>query len=75
MYYDRTGNGFRTRYQEWLEVMRKEGGAVLKSVNPVMKSAYRQVKDKGRKAYRDVRSKMSTKMPSENASNKWQRFY
>jgi len=48
--------------------MRKEGGAILKSVNPAVKSAYKQVKDKGKQAYKDLRSKIQ----NNNTSNSYQ---
>lgn len=53
----------RDRYNEWLSGIKKEGSAIIKSVNPAMKTAYRhvratgrQIKDKSKQAYRDLRS-------------------
>ncbi|CAG2101668.1 unnamed protein product [Medioppia subpectinata] len=58
MYEDKSTHRLKTQYKEWLAAMRKEGGAILKSVNPRVKSVYRQVKDRSRQTYRDLKTKM-----------------
>ncbi|XP_074601645.1 DENN domain-containing protein 1B-like isoform X2 [Brevipalpus obovatus] len=64
MYEDRSSHRLRTQYKEWLGAMKKEGGAFLKSVNSAKNSAIKrvknrgkQVKDKSRRAYQDLRLK------------------
>lgn len=64
MYEDRSGNKLRNQYDKCRTVVKKEGGALLKSVNPAVKSAYKQVKhkskqvkDKSKRAYHDLRLK------------------
>src|SRR5690242_19234570 len=66
---DRSTNRLKSQYNEWLLEIKKEGSAIIKSVNPAMKSAYRQVritgrqvKDKGKQAYREIRSKIQQKV-------------
>jgi hypothetical protein len=71
MYEDKSTHRLKTQYKEWLGAMRKEGGAILKSVNPVMKSAYRQVKDKGKQAYKDLKTKMQTNNTTNNTTNSY----
>ncbi|XP_054157247.1 DENN domain-containing protein 1B-like [Oppia nitens] len=58
MYEEKSTHRLKTQYKEWLGAMRKEGGAILKNVNPVMRSAYKQVKDKSRRAYKDLKTKI-----------------
>ena len=60
MYEDKGANRLKIQYKEWLNTAKKEGGAILKSVNPVVKSAYRQVKRQSKRAYKDLRSKIQS---------------
>ena len=53
----------KNQYNEWLSGIKKEGSAIIKSVNPAMKAAARhvrnagrQIKDKSKTAYRDFRA-------------------
>lgn len=50
-----SGNRFKTQYREWASTMRKEGGALLRAVNPKVKSAI----SKSRQAVRNLRSIIS----------------
>ncbi|GFS31658.1 DENN domain-containing protein 1A [Trichonephila inaurata madagascariensis] len=66
-----SSNNLRTQYKEWVTTMKKEGGAFFKNVksktNPAVKHAYKSVKDKGKRAYKDFRSKIQDiqKHPSQ----------
>ena len=71
MYSDKNTHRLKTQYKEWLSGIKKEGSAILKSVNPAMKLAYKQVRDKGKqardktkRAYKDLRHKLGDKAPS-----------
>ncbi|KAI1300261.1 DENN domain-containing protein 1A [Halotydeus destructor] len=75
MYEDRNTHKLKTQYKEWLGGIKKEGSAMLKSVNPAVKSAYRQVRDKGKavrdtgkKAYKNIRNRLQEK-PSTGSSS------
>ena len=66
---DRSANRLKNQYNEWLFEIKKEGSAIIKSVNPAVKSAYRQVRatgrqvrDKSKQAYRGIRSKIQQKV-------------
>ena len=69
MYEDKTTHRLKTQYKEWYGAMRKEGGAILKTVNPAMRTAFRNVKDKGRQAYKQVKSKMQNNEKTYSYSN------
>ncbi|CAL1286946.1 unnamed protein product [Larinioides sclopetarius] len=66
-----SSNNLKTQYKEWVTTMKKEGGAFLKNVksktNPAVKHAYKSVKDKGKRAYKDIRSRIQDiqKHPSQ----------
>lgn len=64
MYEDRNTHRLKTQYKEWLGAMKKEGSAFLKGMNPAVRSAYKQVKnsgkqvkDRSKRAYQDLRLK------------------
>ncbi|CAG2164946.1 unnamed protein product, partial [Oppiella nova] len=73
MYEDKSTHRLKTQYREWLAAMRKEGGAILKSVNPRMKSVYRQVKDRSRQTYRDLKTKMQNNERTYNYADNTQK--
>lgn len=64
-----TGSGvnsrFRAQYREWAAVMKKEGGAFLRAVNPKVKSAI----SKSRQAVRTLRSKIGTNQNGGGGNN------
>ena len=71
---DRSANRLKNQYNEWLFEIKKEGSAIIKSVNPVVRNAYRQVKqtgrhvkDKSKQAYRGIRSKIQNKSRQEQS--------
>ncbi|RWS17035.1 DENN domain-containing protein 1A-like protein, partial [Dinothrombium tinctorium] len=73
LYEDKNSNRLKTQYRDWLVAMKKEGGAIIKSMNPAVKSAYKQVKDtgkimkdKGKQAYKDFRLKINKPGNSSN---------
>ena len=78
LYEDKTTHRLKTQYREWAGAMRKEGGAIMKSVNPAMRSAFRSVKDKGRQAFKQVKTKIQnnekTYSYSSNTTNNTQRM-
>lgn len=51
-----TNSSFRSQYKEWTAAMKKEGGALLRAVNPKVKSAI----SLSRQAVRNLRSKMQS---------------
>lgn len=66
LYETKSANSLKLQYKEWYSGIKKEGSAMLKSVNPAVKSAYRQVRatsktvrDKGKQAYRGIKSKIN----------------
>ena len=70
LYEDRSAHNLKTQYKEWLSGIKKEGTAMLKSVNPAVRSCYRQVrttskhvKDVGKQAFRGIKFKMQEKPP------------
>ncbi|XP_035224223.1 DENN domain-containing protein 1A-like isoform X2 [Stegodyphus dumicola] len=66
-----SSHNLKSQYKEWVTTMKKEGGAFLKNVksktNPAVRYAYKSVKDKGKRAYKDFRSKIQDiqKHPSQ----------
>lgn len=70
MYGDRNNHRLKTQYKEWLSGIKKEGTIFLKAVNPAMKSAYKQVRDKGRQAGKQARDK--TKRAYKGIKNRLQ---
>ncbi|XP_076353005.1 DENN domain-containing protein 1B-like isoform X1 [Tachypleus tridentatus] len=50
-YEDKSSSKLRSQYREWAITMKKEGGALLKTVRT-------KVKDKSRRAYKDLRLKL-----------------
>lgn len=68
LYEDRSVHKLKTQYKEWLTGIKKEGTAMLKSVNPAVRLAYRQVRntsrhvrDAGKLAIRGFKSKIQEK--------------
>lgn len=63
MFDDSSNKQFKQHYKYWLANMKKEGGALLKSMkskaNPAVRNAYKNVKDKGRKAYTNIQGKIA----------------
>lgn len=51
LYEDKASHRLKNQYKEWVAAMKKEGGAFLKNVKS-------KVRDKGKRAYKDLRSKM-----------------
>lgn len=60
---DSSSKQFKRHYKHWLVNMKKEGGALLKTMkskaNPAVRSAYKNVKDKGRRAYSNIQVKIT----------------
>lgn len=63
MFDDSSNKQFKQHYKYWLANMKKEGGALLKSMkskaNPAVRNAYKNVKDKGRKAYTNIQGRIA----------------
>ncbi|UXI21706.1 OPA3-like protein [Sarcoptes scabiei] len=61
-----TNSRFKNQYHEWTSTMKKEGGALIRAVNPKVKSAI----SKGRQAIRQVRQKISAQASQlQNSTN------
>ena len=76
MYEDKGANKLKSQYDKWSSAMKKEGGAILKSVNPLVRSAYKQakqggrkVKDRSKRAYKDLRSKFHDPVRSDGSKS------
>ncbi|CAN7990984.1 unnamed protein product, partial [Ixodes pacificus] len=63
MFDDSSNKQFKQHYKYWLANMKKEGGALLKTMkskaNPAVRNAYKNVKDKGKKAYSNIQGKFA----------------
>ncbi|CAN7993162.1 unnamed protein product, partial [Ixodes hexagonus] len=63
MFDDSSNKQFKQHYKYWLANMKKEGGALLKTMkskaNPAVRNAYKNVKDKGKKAYSNIQGKFT----------------
>lgn len=51
MYEEKSGSSLKAQYKEWVQTMKKEGGAFFKTVK-------HKVKDKSKRAYKDLRSRL-----------------
>ncbi|XP_067141208.1 DENN domain-containing protein 1A-like isoform X2 [Centruroides vittatus] len=51
MYEEKSSSSLKTQYKEWVQMMKKEGGAFFKTVK-------HKVKDKSKRAYKDLRSRL-----------------
>jgi hypothetical protein len=50
---------FSHQYKHWVGQVKRDGGAVLRSVQPAVRSAYRRLKDHSRRAVHGLRDKMT----------------
>lgn len=51
---------FSHQYKHWVSQVKRDGGAVLRSVQPVFRTAYRRLKDQSRRAVHGLRDRMIT---------------
>lgn len=59
LYEERSAKHLKSQYQDWLNTMKGKGGLFLRSINPVMRLAYKNVKDRSKRTYRDLKTKLN----------------
>lgn len=57
----KTTSKFKAQYQEWLGNVKKESSNLVKTINPSMKSAYKNLKDKSKRTYKQICTNLNQK--------------